>query len=303
MKHKKQPDAFSQVFDGYIDLLMRFIWKPLQMLSGDPGKASGASLLLFALRRLLGVVILFAAFGLFVAAMAHFKISTESFLGDIFGYLIGFPVILGLIYFCLDCLRLVILAACNRRGDEELTGALRTLVLGLGVLMFFAGLFEMVNLQMWISKQADARAERARFKLEQQEYLSYLKQGRQAWNAYINRTFMHYIDFSDMNLDGFDFSGYDLNMVKFKNTSLQGARFDDCYLASANFDRANCRGASFKKSYCMLTSFFKTSLHAADFTGAFIRRSSLANADCQNANLTDLNENFDLSPWNFRKRR
>ncbi|HNX74886.1 MAG TPA: pentapeptide repeat-containing protein [Candidatus Rifleibacterium sp.] len=300
MKHKKQPDAFSNVFDGYLNLLLRFIWNPLQRLAGDPGKASGPILLLFALRRLLVVAILFAAFGLFVAAMSHFKIGTENFLGEIFGYLIGFPVMLGLIYVCLDFLRLVILAASNRRGDEELTGALRTLVLGLGVVMFFSGLLGMVNLQMWFSSKATERAERAKLQQEQQEYLSYLKRGRQAWNAYINRTSMHYIEFSGMNLDGFDFSGYDLNMVKFKNTSLKGARFDDCYLPNANFDRADCQGASFKKSYCMMTSFFKTSLQNADFTGAFIRRATLAKADCQNATLTDLNENFNLSPWNSR---
>ncbi|MDD3148530.1 MAG: pentapeptide repeat-containing protein [Candidatus Riflebacteria bacterium] len=298
MKQKKQDEPFSQIFEGYLNFLLRFFWKPLQMISGDPSQASGATLLLFALRKLVGAVILFAAFGLFVSAMSHFEIRTESVLGEFFGYLVGFPVMLGLVSFCLEFLRLVMLAACNRRGDEELKGALRTLVLGLGVVMFFVGMFGLVSVQMWFTTKAKERVERKKLHQEQQEYLRYLKRGRQAWNAYINLTPMHYIEFSGMNLDGFDFSGYDLNMVKFKNTSLKGARFDDCYLTLTNFDRADCSGASFKKSYCMMTSFEKTCLQNADFTGAYIRRSTLASADCKNAKLTKLNENFRLSHWN-----
>lgn len=303
MKRKEQTDPFSKAFDGYLDFLLRCFWKPLQAISGDPSQASGGTLLLFALRKLLGAVILFVAFGLFVAAMTHFEIRTESVLGEIFGYLVGFPVMLGLISFCLEFIRLVILAVCDRRGDEELKGALRTLVLGLGVVMFFAGMFGLVSIQTWFSTKVKERVERKKLHQEQLEYLSFLKQGRQAWNAYINRTPMHYIEFSGLNLDGFDFSGYDLNLVKFKNASLKGARFDDCYLTITNFDRADCSGASFKKSCCMMTSFEKTCLKNADFTGAYIRRSTLASADCKNAILVKLNENFQLSPWHGRKQR
>ncbi len=301
MKQKKQDDPFSQAFEGYLNFLLRCFWKPLQTISGDPSKASGATLLLFALRKLVGAVILFAAFGLFISTMFHFKIRTESFLGELFGYLVGFPVMLGLISFCLEFLRLVMLAACNRRGDEELKGPLRTLVLGLGVVMFFVGMFGLVSVQMWFTTKARERIERDKLQHEQQEYLRYLKRGRQAWNAYINLTPMHYIEFSGMNLDGFDFSGYDLNLVKFKNASLKGACFDDCYLAITNFDRADCSGASFKKSYCMMTSFEKTCLKNADFTGAYIRRSILSSADCKNAILAKLNENFQFSHWHQRK--
>ncbi len=301
MKKKKTSDPFDKAFEGYSSFLMRFFWKPLQTIAGDPSQASGAPLLLFALRRVVCVVIFFAAFGLFISTMSYFKISTESFLGETFGYLIGFPVMLGLIYFCLDFIRLVLLAICNRRGNEDLEGPLRTLVLGLGVVMFFVGMFGMINIQMWFSNQAKERHEREKLQQEQQEYLSYLKQGRQAWNAYINRTSMHYIDFSGLNLDGFDFTGYDLNMVKFIASSLKGACFDECCLALTRFDKADCTGASFKESYCMMTSFTRTRLQNADFSRAFIRRSTLAQVDSKNANLTGLNENFNLSPWYSRK--
>lgn len=303
MKKKKTSDPLDQAFEGYFNFLMRFFWKPLQMIAGNPNQTSGAALLLFALRRIVCALLFFAAFGVFVEAMAYFKISREGFLGETFGYLIGVPVMLGLVYFCLDFMRLVLLAICNRRGDEELEGPMRTLVLGLGVIIFFVGMFGMINIQMWFSNQAKERLEKEKFQQEQQEYLSYLKQGRQAWNAYINKTSMHYIDFSGLNLDGFDFTGYDLNLVKFIDSSLKGACFDECYLALTKFDRSDCTGASFKKSYCNMTSFSKTCLQNADFSRAFIRRSALAEADSKNAKLTDLNENFILSPWYSRKQR
>ncbi len=120
-------------------------------------------------------------------------------------------------------------------------------------------------LEMYISKLK----EKQEMRLEQQEYFSYLNQGRAAWNRYITEGPMHRIEFSEADLSKRHFKGFYFYSVDFIGTDLTDTIFEDCYLGYSNFSGAILKNTVFKDSYLKGADFIGTDLSGADMTGAF----------------------------------
>lgn len=292
-----QQNYLEVVFNLYFGFLSRWFIKPLRRIAGDSSKAQGAELFVLALRHLIVAVFLFMMFAGFVGAMSFLGIETETVLGEISGYLFGLPLMLGMVMVCLEIYRLLVIGAAGGTGSDELDGFTRYFGMFVGVLMFFGGMFLMINFNFWLSSKYGETQERKKFLKEQQEYLAVIDQGSVAWNTYINSTPTHWITLAELNLDGKDFSDYDLHRVKFQRASLKKAKFDRSNLLFAKFDEADCSEASFQKAYMLGASFEKTNLDRADLTGAYIVKKELDSASINGTILTGASENFTESVW------
>lgn len=286
-------NPLSETFDWYVAKLRRYCFKPLKKMAGNPADKTGTALLIFSLRHLMVAGLLFIGFALFITAMEYFGVQVETEAGKTLGWLILIPIFIGLLHFSLESIRLLILALTGGSGQDELQGVIRTLVLGIGVLMFFVGMFWTISAQIWLEKKFDDHKKHQKFLEEQEEYLAFLAKGKNAWNQYLNSTPTHYISFSGRNFDGRDLSGHDFHMVDFSGASLVGTNMSECDLRFIKFDRADCRNASFRKSSLLMSSFKRARIDGADFTNAFIDKAIISSARPGNAILDNIRTDFD----------
>lgn len=102
-------------------------------------------------------------------------------------------------------------------------------------------------------------------------------------------------DFSDLKLHFMDFSNQNLESAIFKRTYLHGANFENCNLTNTNFYHANLGSANLSNSDIDNTYFFDTCLRNANFRG-----SKLTNIEFNTCQLNFANfENTDLSTTLF----
>ena len=180
----------------------------------------------------------------------------------------------------------------DKCGDELKPVKSLMLVLGFVGSLFAAGVgyfyFEMYALKL--QQKREMRA-------EQQEYLSYLNQGRAVWNRYITEGPMHNITFSDADLSKRHFKGFYFYSVDFIGTDLTDTVFEDCYLGYSNFSGAILKNTVFKESYLKGADFIGTDLSGAYLTGAFGEKGNFKkalNAEKETAKL----QPCEKSRWN-----
>ncbi len=286
-------NPLSQTFDWYVAKLRRYCFRPLKKLAGNPADLTGPALLIYSFRHIMVAALLFVGFALFVTAMEFYGVKVGTEAGKTLGWIILIPLFVGLTHFSLESIRLLILACNGGRGQDELQGVIRTLVLGIGALMFFVGMFWTISAQIWLEKKFDDYKKHQQLLQEQEEYLSFLDKGKDAWNQYLNSTPTHYISFSGRNFDGRDMSGHDFHMVDFSGASLVGTNMSGCDLRFMKFDHADCRNASFQNSSLHMSSFKKARIDGADFTNAFINKSILAFARPGKAITENTRTDFD----------
>ncbi len=152
----------------------------------------------------------------------------------------------------------------DKSGDE--LKPVKTLMLVLG---FVGSLFAAGVGYYYFDVYASKLQQNQEMRAEQQEYFSYLNQGRAAWNRYITEGPMHRIEFSDADLSKRHFKGFYFYSVDFIGTNLTDTVFEDCHLGYSNFSGAILKNTVFKDSYLKGADFVGTDLSGADLTGAF----------------------------------
>lgn len=298
----------SDPIDTIADLLGKHFLGLVRFIAGNSSKAHGGSLLLYSLRSFVTAATIFSLMAVYMSLKTYLGIHHEddSLLAYLFDYVLGFPLILALVFFCLETFRLLILFLQNKSGDEEIMGASRSLAMIAGIAMFFIGIFAMIGLSIEISSLVEDRKSRlARLKdeeqlaLDQVEHMKHLQQTADKWNEYASSRYG--ISFAGKNLDGMDLRGRKFSMAKFDHASMQNTNFDNCYLYRASFKNANCSNASFRGADLMDVFFTNTILENADFTGAYIDRAILVNAKTRNIVLEGATYRFEKSPWRIKQ--
>ncbi len=180
----------------------------------------------------------------------------------------------------------------DKCGDE--LKPVKSLMLVLGFVgSLFAAVVGYFYCEMYVSKLQQKR----QMRVEQQEYFSYLNQGRAAWNRYITEGPMHRIEFSEADLSKRHFKGFYFYSVDFIGTDLTDTVFEDCYLGYSDFSGAILKNTAFKDSYLKGADFVGTDLSGADLTGAFgekIDFKKALNAEKETAKLQPVQK----SRWN-----
>lgn len=131
------------------------------------------------------------------------------------------------------------------------------------------------RIQQHFSDQQREQQLRQQLQTSQQEYLSYLDQGRAAWNRYITQKPQNLITFRDADLSRRHFKGFYFHCLDFSGANLTATTFEDCYLGGANFSHARMKNTVFRHSYLRMATFVGTDLAGADLTGAFCSASEL----------------------------
>ena len=180
----------------------------------------------------------------------------------------------------------------DKCGDELKPVKSLMLVLGFVGSLFAAGV-GYFYFEMYASKLEQKR----QMRIEQQEYFSYLNQGRAAWNRYITEGPMHRIEFTEADLSKRHFKGFYFYSVDFIGTDLTDTVFEDCYLGYSNFSGAILKNTVFKESYLKGADFIGTDLSGAYLTGAFGEKGNFKkalNAEKETAKL----QPCEKSRWN-----
>ncbi len=180
----------------------------------------------------------------------------------------------------------------DKCGDDLKPVKSLMLVLGFVGSLFAAGV-GYFYFEMYASKLEQKR----QMRVEQQEYFSYLNQGRAAWNRYITEGPMHRIEFTEADLSKRHFKGFYFYSVDFIGTDLTDTVFEDCYLGYSNFSGAILKNTVFKDSYMKGADFIGTDLSGADLTGAFGEKSDFKKAINAEKEIAKL-QPCEKSRWN-----
>ena len=117
-----------------------------------------------------------------------------------------------------------------------------------------------------------------------EEQLSILKQGVEAWNRWRVKNLYVYADFNEADLSGVDLSGVDLRIAHLRRANLFRADLRGANLSGADLSDADLREANLSEA-----NLTKTNLNGASLSSAFVREANLSQANLLAANLRNAN--------------
>ena len=127
---------------------------------------------------------------------------------------------------------------------------------------------------------------------ENQNLLSLLERGVQAWNQWRQAQVNVQPNLSGVNLSGRDLTGFDLRRVNLSGTNLSGANLREANLSGANLQKgdlsaADLTGADLIEAELQEADLSWTILRGAKLAGADLTKASLFMANLTNAMLSD----------------
>lgn len=106
-----------------------------------------------------------------------------------------------------------------------------------------------------------------------------LRQGADAWNAWIRGHLGIWPDLSCTILPGANLSGADLRLAHFNNSVLENVNFSGAALGGANFRDSTLSGVDFHGAYLGSVIFNRTRLRGANFSNASVERTFFIDID------------------------
>lgn len=117
-----------------------------------------------------------------------------------------------------------------------------------------------------------------------EEQLSILKRGVEAWNGWRAKNIYAYADLNEADLNGADLSQADLRIAHLRRANLFRADLSGANLSGADLSDANLREANLSEA-----GLTQANLNGASLSGAFVRAANLSQANLLAANLKNSN--------------